>query len=604
MSFAKTIKEIYESQKNDLASSLSYCEIAPEFDDGKWESKLNSLAENEEPHSVLCYGSANSKSLLSLLSKSDFMFTEEYVYIQGLSGGTKYADISKISYQKETKSGVFKQKIEEFLVVELREKKEELKGNFATEAIATFLNSVVQRFKANPVAPTPKKEYPNVKKIMEAFEENKCENITYQIAPNIPQKKLNKFIIHFAKEETKNSIAGLIESSKIPTLFFTNDFLYCKNSEDFKKIKYNDLSNAAYSETEKEDGDGNIIREKKVSLYNASKEVVFDAFDVERQFADLLSQIISKTTGKEIKTEVANEKSVFFTLLDKWDGIFQKKGFIINPEIKKADIPYISQELRKNRYESSGLTAELSDMQEKTITVHQYITSTSMLEIGWKEAEIKFVQLSESPTGMRTRHNTSKIPVYFIRYYADKNNKNAYLLFCFDAEDFDEKVDPCGFLRLEFNANGTGLCKEAIISPDDMSRTSKVSLALTGYASSTFYCDSNIGLEKLLSTKGRSNVYDHLRAFIEQPYTLTDEERKRLEKIEEEKRKQAEEEERKKAEEQKRQEAIEQAKRMEEEQKRQEEEERKKRELEEEIRKQQEAELAKEKSALSALNDF
>jgi len=586
MSFAKTIKEIYESQKDTLSDLLAYCEFAPEFDDDHLESQLNLLAENEEPATVLCYGDARAKGLLSLLSKSKFMFTEEYVYIESIKGGIKYSDISKISYKNETKAGLFKQKVEEFLVIEYAEKKEELKGNFASEGIANFLDTVVQRFKANPVAPTPKKEYPNVKKIVEAFEENKCENITYQIASNIPQKKLNKFIIHFAKEETKNSIAGLIESSKIPSLFFTNDFLYCKNSEDFKKIKYNDLSNAAYSETEKEDEDGNIIREKKVSLYNASKEVVFEAFDVERQFA------------------VANEKSIFFTLLDKWDGIFQKKGFIINPEIKKADIPYISQELRKNRYESSGLTAELSDMQEKTITVHQYITSTSMLEIGWKEAEIKFVQLSESPTGMRTRHNTSKIPVYFIRYYADKNNKNAYLLFCFDAEDFDEKVDPCGFLRLEFNANGTRLCKEAIISPDDMSRTSKVSLALTGYASSTFYCDSNIGLEKLLSTKGRSNVYDHLRAFIEQPYTLTDEERKRLEKIEEEKRKQAEEEERKKAEEQKRQEAIEQAKRIKEEQKRQEEEERKKRELEEEIRKQQEAELAKEKSALSALNDF
>lgn len=305
MSFAKTIKEIYESQKDTLSDLLAYCEFAPEFDDDHLESQLNLLAENEEPATVLCYGDARAKGLLSLLSKSKFMFTEEYVYIESIKGGIKYSDISKISYKNETKAGLFKQKIEEFLVIEYAGKKEELKGNFASEGIANFLDTVVQRFKANPVTPTPKKEYPNVKKIVEAFEENKCEAFPYQIAPNISYKQLNKFIIHSAKEESKASIAGFIDYIGMPSLFFTNDFLYYKETTYYiwQRISYSTLTKATFGKMKTTDAEGNVKIEERVTLHGKDDEIIFRG-RCPIEVANLINKVISVTTGQDIQTEI------------------------------------------------------------------------------------------------------------------------------------------------------------------------------------------------------------------------------------------------------------------------------------------------------------
>lgn len=365
MSFANEIKEIYNSQKSALTETLDYCEIAPDFDADNWETQLNSLAEYEEPTSILCYGEAGAKGLLSIFSKSGFMFTEKCVYIAGVKEGMKYSDISKISYREETKSGLLGKKVEGFLIIEESGRKKEIKGNIATKPIATFLDAVVQRYKSNPIAPAPQKEYRDVAKIAELLVENQSGSVIYQITPNIPHKKLNKFITHSAKDETKASIAGLIEGERMPTLILSNDFLYCKfsKSEDLKKVNYSRLSKAIFSKTKNTSDDGIVIIEEKVTLFDKDNQKIFIGTSP-IEVANLLNKVISLITGQDVQTEIKTNVTV------ETPEIVQQRKKIVNTISK---YPYTSingftnpdciKEIKKitTAYDASEVISYVSD---------------------------------------------------------------------------------------------------------------------------------------------------------------------------------------------------------------------------------------------------
>lgn len=525
MSYLESLKEIY----NSIKPEMSYCIFAPDLDADKWESNLNSLAQQEEPISVLCIGRAASKGFLSTLSAKSFLLTNEKLYMQNIENGMKFSEILSISYNEEDKKSLFgKTKVEGFITIEKASgEKENLKGNYATKEIAEFLNKAVSEFKKNP-PPIHCKNYQNVNKITDIIKTNIDGNEKYwKIVPDRTDKEINSFIIHFAKDEMKSCFAAIYEDSSDEKLYFTNDFLYYKKSDKLDKVKYETLSHASYFEKEKKGEDGNRIFSRNVTLYDKNKEVVFETLNAEKNIADIFNNIISLITGKDVKTEVHKEKDVFFSLLEKWDNIFKTENLIVDPKRLEDSVDYVSEELRLNRYEKGNVKLE-EKLFAKTMDITRYSTDKIMLEIGTEINYIKYMHLKQN---MDASNCTSAMTDYFVRYYPDKNDKDAYLLFCFDVEDWDRYSTPCSFLRMEFKNGEMELKCEDILVPSDSGIMDNVKFSI-GFGETIRYTEANTGIEKLLSRIGKQEIAKHLFSFIEHPYTLSPEEEKRLERIE------------------------------------------------------------------------
>lgn len=323
MSYIESLKEIYES----IAPEMEYCIFAPDLDEDKWESGLNKLAPQEEPISVLCIGNAKVKGLLSILSASFFLLTNEKLYIEKIKEGIRFSEILSISYREEDKVSLFgKNKAEGFIIIKKEGGNQEiLKGNYATKKIAMFLNKVVSEFKKAPPS-IPYKSCQNVSKIADIIKANiKGDEKYWKIVPDITDNEKNSFIIHFAKNEIRSCVAAIYEASSDEKLYFTNDFLYYKRSDtNVDKIKYEFLSNASYFETEKKGDDGNRFFSQNVIVYDKDKQVFFENSNVEKNFADMFNNIISVITGKNIETDVHKEKDVFFSILEKWNEFFSR----------------------------------------------------------------------------------------------------------------------------------------------------------------------------------------------------------------------------------------------------------------------------------------
>ena len=99
MSYLEKLKEIYSSIKPEM----SYCTFAPNLDADKWEAGLNKFAPQEEPISVLCIGEASLKGILSVLSSSSFLLTNEKLYMENIKEGMKFSEIMSITYSEEEK---------------------------------------------------------------------------------------------------------------------------------------------------------------------------------------------------------------------------------------------------------------------------------------------------------------------------------------------------------------------------------------------------------------------------------------------------------------------------------------------------------------------
>lgn len=604
MSYLESLKEIY----NSIKPEMSYCIFAPDLDADKWESNLNSLAQQEEPISVLCIGRAASKGFLSTLSAKSFLLTNEKLYMQNIENGMKFSEILSISYNEEDKKSLFgKTKVEGFITIEKASgEKENLKGNYATKEIAEFLNKAISESKKNTPSSITCKNYQNVSKITDIIKTNTNDNKeSWKIVPDRTDEEINSFIIHFAKDEMKSCFAAIYENSFDEKLYFTNDFLYYKKSDKLDKVKYETLSHASYFEKEKKGEDGNIIFSRNVTLYDKNKEVVFETSNTDKNLADIFNNIISLITGKDIKTEVHKEKDVFFSLLEKWDNIFKTENLIVDPKKLEDSIDYVTKELRfnryKNRYKKVNIKLE-EELFAKTMNITRYSTDKIMLEVGAKMNKIKYIYYNQN---LDTRLLTSEMTDYFVRYYSDKNNKDAYLLFCFDVEDWDKFDLPCGFLRLEFKNGEMELKCEEVLDPDvdsgnEKDLKSELKSALKseikyafGIAGTTSYSEANTGLEKLLSQFGKKEVAKHLFSFIEHPYIISPEEQERLERIKA-----------KKLEEKAEKERILEEKRKMEEEARQKEKEISRAQEEAKKRKEQEEVKAKQNAALNALNDF
>lgn len=307
MTPVETLKSIYEK----IHPQLKYCMFAPNLDPGEWESKLRSLAEKEEPLSVICIGEADRKGMSQMLSANSFMFTTEKLYMQGMKDGILFSNIQNISYTEEKKTAVFggDKIIGHIQIKMVGGKTEDLIGLYATKEIADFLNKARLALVENPPEKLPEVDTSHADLIAGAITNYFIDDFSnWEFKPNIPHKKLNSLIIHCLKNELKTSCAAYCKDSNLggksaKALYFFNDVLVAEYSgaQKFKAIKYKKLTGVSYEENESENT-------KKLTLFAKNNEKILclegNASLVEipsEKTANFFSWLISKETG--VKTE-------------------------------------------------------------------------------------------------------------------------------------------------------------------------------------------------------------------------------------------------------------------------------------------------------------
>lgn len=311
MSFKESIELIYEQTMPQLNF---YC-AKPDFNEDKFENILNRVAEREEPSSVILFGEAKSKGILSIFSSGAFLFTHNFLYLDDLREGIELSNISEILYNEEEKKGLLGSKKEGHLLLKtIDEEVKDFKGNYATKEIASFLNNVIKEIKNEPITEPEKKEISHAEKISNIIRGVLNENQEYwKFKPNIPDKDINSLIIHYAKNEMKSSCSAYYKCSSDGILCFFNDSVLMlgrnedKSSKICKVVKYKNLSSVTYKEREYRDDNGIVKLEKSLYVYDNNKSCVLYTYNnslASKENATLLCQIISSEKGKKIEPTV------------------------------------------------------------------------------------------------------------------------------------------------------------------------------------------------------------------------------------------------------------------------------------------------------------
>ena len=348
MASTEALKKIYER----INPELSFCMFAPNLDKDKWEKVLNSMAPSEEPLSVLCIGEANSKGVLStFFSAGKFLFTDENLYLKKLEG-IKYSDIESISYQEEMKKAMFgfgKEKPEGHIIVKLENDDSiDLKGNYATEPIANFLNEAVNELKKNPPERLPEVDSSQADALAEVIKNYHLRwewyNCGWTFKPHIKHEDINSAIIHEELNE-RYSTCSACYAGLSKKIYFFNETLV---SENHVAIRYDDIDSVTYDEKTVYGGNYEKKIDRFVIFYGKGEQLLVLKTESENgeKIAKSLKAIIGsaksrtqegkkKTNEKMekwilenkneyIKFQNEEDKKLFFDLLDKWNEIFLK----------------------------------------------------------------------------------------------------------------------------------------------------------------------------------------------------------------------------------------------------------------------------------------
>ena len=354
MTLAEKLKAIYDKTH----PNLSCCTFAPDLDVDEWVGKLNMLAEEEEPLSVVCIGNAPAKGLLqAMFSASAFLFTNKKLYMEKDEEGIKLSSIKSISYTEGYEESLFgKIKVIGYIRITLSDgNSKNLAGAYATREIAEFLNNVQLAIKENPPKKLPKVNTSCVDLIAGEIKKSFHQLEYYwKFKPNIPQRKLNSLIIRCLKKDLKSSCAAYWEWRKTRVLYFFSDMLveeydpsgYDDSQKSFKVIKYKDLTGVSYSE-----GDYTNSRSLKLiaknneeilcleEMYNQTGSPLDESYyQLSVEAANFFSWLISEGTGVKTEAKIIGKKAtkeVEKIRKEKEDEEIKQKERRKNPMLKK-----------------------------------------------------------------------------------------------------------------------------------------------------------------------------------------------------------------------------------------------------------------------------
>lgn len=529
MTLLEIVEQINASKKSSINSSFSYFEIMPNLKPDNWKSILNTLAYEEEPTSVVCYGMAVSKGLLSTFSKSFFMFTEKYLFIEGINGGMKYTDISKISYREEVKSGLFSQKTEGILSIKKSGKNEDIKGNIATKEIALFLDEIVQKAKNAENISDQKLNNTNIKNIVQVINENKAESLSFELAPKLSHRKLNEFIIDYATDMKKSSFAAIISENNIPILYLTNDTLYYKTPSSLIKIQYTELQKAIVLETKTIQDNITLRTTEKVILYNIRNEIIFEKIS-SKKLADIFNKIISLLTGKTIQTEIQSEteeipsesnqkvgSSNSMIQTSNGSGLLKALGEVINEAYDDAFGIESETFITKGDEDSLNILLNKLDnllQRENFFKNPEIMTSEEMYILD--ETDVMKLETKESKLLLYLRNrkdhnividtdNCARYKNYFFAYFPNKNDSNTFLSLLFYV-DYSK-----GNLEIKFFSDKGG----------ELDVTVETEITGVGKRVYKIYeLEKYIGIERTMQLLRREDLFNRLSSFIDNMYEL------------------------------------------------------------------------------------
>ena len=586
MASIEKLKKSYE----EIKPQLDFCQFSKEFESNKLENILNRLAPEEEPQAVFCIGVAKSKGLLSIFSADSFLFTNEKFYMDKLKEGIKYSDISIFIYKEQEKKGFLgKTKLEGHLILKKSDgtTQNDFTGNYATKEIAQFLTCVANELRNNPMPALSQKDCTNANRIAEFIQNYFSEDLSdWYFKEDIPHKVLNSLIIQYARDEYKSSCSAYF---KIPDceLYWFNDTLYlnCKLSLEDSKTwhceMYKNLAKVVYEEEENRTSDGEIRIDKYLTIYNKEEKPILFSKNSSitcEKFANFFSEFISGETGKKTETEIIkreappledsnqNETGVrisdenpsgsilktlgkfavsaidkgldaisaessvtiyddknFYRLLEKWDSIFQRQNFIVDPRIsneEKTPDAFTSFNARSRFSRQFTRRPQNPLRDDKVISVTKYLSGNSELELYYQEAEIKYYRETSTPLN----EGYSKINEIYLEYRPDINDEKK-LTFSFSVEDWNKSADPRGFILMTFVNGIDKISAEAVIYVSDYKLSNPGSF---------HYSEDYIGLEKMMSLINKESFYKHLKSFVENPYSISEEEKHRQAKEAEE----------------------------------------------------------------------
>lgn len=398
MASTEALKEIYER----INPELSFCMFAPNLDKDKWEKVLNSIAPREEPLSVLCIGEANSKGILSTFSAGQFLFSHEKLYLKK-SEGIKYSDIESISYLEEMKNSLFgfgKEKAEGHIIVKFENGQTmTFKGNYATNAIADFLNKAVCELKKNPPEPLPEIDSSHADEIANKIKEFFADDlIGWHFKPNIPEDGLNSTIIRYMENDYKSSCSAYYydnpSASNSQKICFFNDKMFACTYNHHYIVRYKDLASAICEENVSEYY-GNTI--KKIILCDKNNNHLLESsYMASEKGAKFIEWLISKETGRETKIDYKT------------------------PAMKES-------ELNKKAIEEGGILKYNSETENYiTSSTEDYETFTNLLkkwnEIFKQNEQWEFKELNATSSGKTTEYTADKKNLTYSRFKFSPNH--------------------------------------------------------------------------------------------------------------------------------------------------------------------------------------
>lgn len=471
--------------------------ITPKLD----ERRINSL--------IIHCGMAELKSSFAASYEKKLYFTNDNLYVLNngfdfSAGEVKqipYCQLKRAAYAEDKKWDNAEERFITEKKISLLDKSEavifENADEIAQKEVADFFNTIISDATGVEIKTEvegAEKKYPNVKIIVEeCTKRNLCKKYygwkTYADI-DYNESKFEAVLRHRARvnNEKKVDSSGFAVGNVSPfnSIYFFNEAIYAASTVfDSKRITYDQIGSVVYSEKFEKD---HVSR--CVTIYDKRGEVFYDSYVEEKEIADFFSNTISKITGAKIRTEVIIDDTL--SLLNKWNDIFTKNNIIVDPVITTKTIEFVSEEERSKRKETGKYGDTFYGGKPKEIEINQYTTDTAMLEVGINNAKNQKYPETE----------------YYIKYYADKANKDSYLLFRYDVEG--DSLSTKSFLKLEFKVNGEGLCKEeerSISSGKDFKRL------------------------RVLP----DDIYTRLERFAKKPYILTPEEKVRRKKLEQDK---------------------------------------------------------------------
>lgn len=294
-----------------------------------------------------------------------------------------------------------------------------------------------------------------------------------------------------------------------------------------------------------------------------------------------LSALDSALTPKQkfnfdVCFESEDSKKIFFTLLDKWNDIFQRKNILIDPKIEKISIddkfqslpPISTVGVAKRWWEGQNKHIEksypLKDWIENGIhgwteknsywnTKNNFLykkedfpgegelyTSDGKSIIGfhpnnvkepcWINADTTFMRL---PTWAK-KNNPDDYSINLISYTPYgvwfSPSEGTELGFIFKISMINHFPD--GILYMYFKNSESIIDSSAIISvvgPYNLQpHMTYDNEKLPWNNEKSKYTESELGLEHLLTILNRHDVYEHLQEFLKQPYSLSENRQKEL----------------------------------------------------------------------------